>query len=79
MNKIGSYNLSVLAKENGVALYAVVPTSTIDLSLETGDEIPIEERSGIEVTGLAYTHGERNENTHQKRSKIWLFVVFICF
>lgn len=49
-NKIGSYKLAVLARENGIPCYAVSPTSTIDLSLATGDEIPIEERSPEEVT-----------------------------
>jgi methylthioribose-1-phosphate isomerase len=49
-NKIGTYKLAVLAKENGVPFYAVVPTSTIDLSLPTGDHIPIEERDPREVT-----------------------------
>jgi methylthioribose-1-phosphate isomerase len=49
-NKVGSYKLAVLAKENGVPCYPVVPTSTIDLSLAHGDLIPIEERSQDEVT-----------------------------
>jgi methylthioribose-1-phosphate isomerase len=49
-NKIGTYKLAVLAKENGVPFYAVVPTSTIDLSVPTGDDIPIEERGSEEVT-----------------------------
>jgi len=49
-NKIGTYKLAVLAKENGIPFYAVVPTSTIDLSLPTGDDIPIEERGSEEVT-----------------------------
>jgi methylthioribose-1-phosphate isomerase len=49
-NKIGSYKLAVLARENGVACYSVVPTPTIDLSLAHGDLIPIEERSPREVT-----------------------------
>jgi methylthioribose-1-phosphate isomerase len=48
-NKIGTYKLAVVAKENGVPFYPVVPTSTIDLKLKSGDEIPIEERSGDEV------------------------------
>eukprot|EP01083_Nonionella_stella_P041383 112215_1 len=48
-NKIGTYQISVLGRENGVAVYAVVPTSTIDLNISTGDEIPIEERSAEEV------------------------------
>jgi len=49
-NKIGTYKLAVLAEENGIPFYAVVPTSTIDLSLPTGDDIPIEEREAREVT-----------------------------
>lgn len=48
-NKIGTYKLAVVARENGVPFYPVVPTSTIDLKLKSGDEIPIEERSGDEV------------------------------
>ena len=43
-NKIGSYKLAVIARENGVPCYSVVPTPTIDLSLAHGDLIPIEER-----------------------------------
>jgi len=49
-NKIGTYKLAVLARENGVPFYPVVPTSTIDLSLSGGDDIPIEERDAREVT-----------------------------
>jgi methylthioribose-1-phosphate isomerase len=49
-NKIGTYKLAVLAKENGVPFYAVVPTSTVDLSVACGDDIPIEERDAREVT-----------------------------
>jgi len=48
-NKIGSYKLAVLAKENGIPCYSVVPTPTIDLSLAHGDLIPIEERGWEEV------------------------------
>jgi len=48
-NKIGTYQLGVLAKENGVPFYPVVPTSTIDLELASGDLIPIEERDADEV------------------------------
>ncbi len=48
-NKIGTYTLSVLAKEHGVPFYVAAPTSTLDLSLSSGDEIPIEERSKEEV------------------------------
>lgn len=48
-NKIGTYKLAVVAKENGVPFYPVVPTSTIDLNLAHGDLIPIEERNADEV------------------------------
>lgn len=48
-NKIGTYKLAVVARENGVPFYPVVPTSTIDLNLAEGDLIPIEERSPDEV------------------------------
>lgn len=51
-NKIGTYKLAVLAKENGIPFYPVVPTSTIDLSLANGDLIPIEERDECEVTEI---------------------------
>lgn len=49
-NKIGTYGVAVLAKENGVPFYVAAPLSTLDLSLASGDEIPIEERSAREVT-----------------------------
>jgi methylthioribose-1-phosphate isomerase len=49
-NKIGTYTLAVLAKENKIPFYIAAPVSTIDASLKTGDEITIEERSGKEVT-----------------------------
>jgi len=48
-NKIGTYKLAVVAKENGIPFYPVVPTSTIDLNVQSGDEIPIEERDPSEV------------------------------
>ncbi|HIP96476.1 MAG TPA: S-methyl-5-thioribose-1-phosphate isomerase, partial [Anaerolineae bacterium] len=51
-NKIGSYKLAVLARENGIPCYSVVPTSTIDLSLPDGDAIPIEERDPEEITTI---------------------------
>ncbi len=53
-NKIGTYSLAVVARENGIPFYSCVPTSTIDLSLPTGDDIPIEERPAEEVTGLSF-------------------------
>jgi len=51
-NKIGTYQLAVLARENKVPFYVAAPTSTIDLSMRSGDDIPIEERSPGEVTSL---------------------------
>jgi methylthioribose-1-phosphate isomerase len=51
-NKIGTYTLAVLAKENKIHFYVAAPTSTIDLSLSSGDKIPIEERSPEEVTHI---------------------------
>ena len=49
-NKIGTYSVAVLAKENGVPFYVAAPISTLDLSLSSGEQIPIEERSPREVT-----------------------------
>ena len=49
-NKIGTYSVAVLAKENNLPFYVAAPLSTLDLSLKTGDEIPIEERPQLEVT-----------------------------
>jgi methylthioribose-1-phosphate isomerase len=49
-NKIGTYGLAVLAKENGVPFYVAAPVSTLDLTLPDGDGIPIEERGAAEVT-----------------------------
>jgi methylthioribose-1-phosphate isomerase len=52
-NKIGTYKLAVVARENGVPFYSVAPTSTIDLELPSGDDIPIEERPPEEVLTVA--------------------------
>lgn len=52
-NKIGTYPLAVVAQANGVPVYVVAPSSTVDLSLAEGDAIPIEERDPREVTHLA--------------------------
>lgn len=49
-NKIGTYSVAVLAKENNVPFYVAAPISTLDLTLASGDEIPIEERAAKEVT-----------------------------
>ncbi|MBI4300841.1 MAG: S-methyl-5-thioribose-1-phosphate isomerase [Chloroflexi bacterium] len=54
-NKIGTYALAVLAKENRVPFYVAAPTSTIDLATPSGDDIPIEERSPEEVTRVLET------------------------
>ncbi len=49
-NKIGTYSVAVLAKENNVPFYVAAPISTLDLTLESGDQIPIEQRAASEVT-----------------------------
>ncbi|MDD4767268.1 MAG: S-methyl-5-thioribose-1-phosphate isomerase [Desulfotomaculaceae bacterium] len=49
-NKIGTYGLAVLAKAHNIPFYVAAPFSTVDLSLHSGDEIPIEERDHTEVT-----------------------------
>lgn len=51
-NKIGTYSLAVVARENGVPFYTVAPTSTVDLTLPSGDHIPIEERAAAEITEI---------------------------
>ncbi len=52
-NKIGTYSLAVLARENGIPFYVAAPISTIDLSVASGADIPIEERSSREVTEVS--------------------------
>jgi methylthioribose-1-phosphate isomerase len=49
-NKIGTYGVAVLARAHEVPFYVAAPLSTVDFSLDTGDEIPIEERDPREVT-----------------------------
>jgi methylthioribose-1-phosphate isomerase len=51
-NKIGTYKAAVVAHENGIPFYAVMPTSTVDMNLPHGDAIPIEERDAREVTHI---------------------------
>jgi methylthioribose-1-phosphate isomerase len=51
-NKIGTYTLAILARENHVPFYVAAPVSSIDISLKSGDEIPIEERCPGEVTHI---------------------------
>jgi methylthioribose-1-phosphate isomerase len=59
-NKIGTYNVAILAKEHGIPFYVAAPWSTIDTATPTGDAIPIEERSAIEVTH----HGGKQLTPH---------------
>ena len=49
-NKVGTYSVAVLAKENGVPFYVAAPVSTLDLALASGEQIPIEQRAAEEVT-----------------------------
>jgi len=49
-NKIGTYSVALLAGDHGIPFYVAAPLSTFDLTLESGDRIPIEERSGDEIT-----------------------------
>ena len=49
-NKIGTYSVAVLAKENDIPFYVAAPISTLDLNISSGDQIPIEERNEREIT-----------------------------
>lgn len=51
-NKIGTYQVAVLAKENNIPFYVAAPLSTIDLKLSSGDEIPLEERDASEIVSV---------------------------
>lgn len=51
-NKIGTYMVAVLAKKHGIPFYVAAPITTLDLSLKSGEEIPIEERDGREITHI---------------------------
>src|SRR6266481_1689191 len=51
-NKIGIYQIAVLAREHGVPFYVAAPVSTFDLTIPSGEQIPIEERAAEEVTHL---------------------------
>ncbi len=51
-NKIGTYSMAVLAREHNVPFYVAAPTSTLDLSISSGEQIPIEERPAEEVTHI---------------------------
>ena len=54
-NKIGTYSLAVLARYHGVKFMVVAPTTTVDMAIESGDDIPIEERAEEEILTLAGT------------------------
>jgi len=54
-NKIGTYSLSILAREHGIPFYIAAPSSTFDLSIKTGTDIPIEQRPAEEVSRFAGT------------------------
>lgn len=55
-NKIGTYSLSVLAKHHDIPFYIAAPSSTFDLNLDNGEQIPIEQRDAAEVTWIGGTH-----------------------
>jgi methylthioribose-1-phosphate isomerase len=59
-NKIGTYNVAILAREHGIPFYVAAPWSTIDMATESGDAIPIEERPAAEVTH----HGGKQLTPH---------------
>jgi len=65
-NKVGTYSVAVLAKENQVPFFVAAPVSTLDLTLASGDDIPIEQRSPAEVTHVfghpVAPEGTRAEN-----------------
>lgn len=53
-NKIGTYGVAILAKHFHIPFYICAPSSTVDFATETGEEIPIEERPGEEITSMWY-------------------------
>jgi methylthioribose-1-phosphate isomerase len=55
-NKIGTYSLAVLARAHGIPFFIAAPRSTFDLAIESGDDIPIEQRHAEEIT---HSHGHR--------------------
>ena len=59
-NKIGTYNVAILAREHGIPFYCAAPWSTIDMDTPNGEAIPIEERNAVEVTH----HGGRQLTPH---------------
>lgn len=55
-NKIGTYSVAVLARAHNIPFYVAAPCSTIDLTTQSGAEIPIEERNPLEVTAIHGSH-----------------------
>ena len=55
-NKIGTYSVAVLARAHNIPFYVAAPYSTIDLKTKSGDDIPIEQRSSLEVTSIHGSH-----------------------
>lgn len=64
-NKIGTYGVAVLAKENGIPFYVAAPISTLDMNIASGEQIPIEERAASEVTAM-FGHKVAPEGTKVK-------------
>ncbi len=64
-NKIGTYGVAVLAKENGIPFYVAAPISTLDMKIASGEQIPIEERAASEVTAM-FGHKIAPEGTKVK-------------
>jgi methylthioribose-1-phosphate isomerase len=67
-NKIGTYMLALAARDNQVPFFAVVPTSTVDLSLGEGKQIPIEEREPGEVLGIQFLGKRASPETARARN-----------
>lgn len=61
-NKIGTYSLAVLAHHHKIPFYIAAPASTFDLTIQTGKDIPIEQRKGEEVTDLFFKNKISHKN-----------------
>jgi methylthioribose-1-phosphate isomerase len=71
-NKIGTYTKAVLAKRHGIPFYVAIPLSSIDWKLESGFDIPIEERHESEVLGAWGVAGRARSEHHTPRSTLRL-------
>ncbi|NMD38389.1 MAG: s-methyl-5-thioribose-1-phosphate isomerase, partial [Christensenellaceae bacterium] len=63
-NKIGTSGVAIMAKHYGIPFYVCAPTSTIDMSIAEGKDIPIEERPAHEVTDMWYEKRMAPKNVH---------------